>query len=231
MHQDAAVPHGSRQLLMESRPLPKGGGMLFGHRKENTKSPSSVPKESGELARMISSAGRIGLNPLQRIVQAVSRDDFIRFMQKPVLAGAAIHMGTLAARSDGGSQMNRTILFEPTADGEESVSASESLKHAIYPLIKGEYATSTGNVFSIGRIDGNDFIMPDYAISKNHALIEIKRDTYILKDCGSTNGTLLNGTRLQNKPVEVHDRDVISFARYEFTFLYPGSLYDTLMTS
>jgi pSer/pThr/pTyr-binding forkhead associated (FHA) protein len=73
--------------------------------------------------------------------------------------------------------------------------------------------------------------MPDYAISKNHALIEIKRDTYILKDCGSTNGTLLNGTRLQNKPVEVHDRDVISFARYEFTFLYPGSLYDTLMTS
>jgi hypothetical protein len=184
--------------------------------------------EAGGLARMVSSAGRIGLIPLQRMAQAVSREEFIRFMQQPVLAGAAIHMGTLAARSDAGSQMNRTILFEPVGDGAESVSASESLKHAIYPLIKSEYATSTGNVFSIGRIDGNDFIMPDYAISKNHALIEIKRDSYILKDCGSTNGTLLNGTRLQNKPVEIRDRDVISFARYEFSFLFPGSLYDTL---
>jgi hypothetical protein len=203
--------------------------MLFSHPKENTKAQPSLPKESGGLPRMISSAGRISLSALQRMVQAVSREDFIRFMQQPVLAGAAIHMGTLAARSDAGSQMNRTILFEPTGEGGESVSASESLKHAIYPLVKGEYATSTGNVFSIGRIDGNDLIMPDYAISKSHALIEIKRDAYILKDCGSTNGTLLNGTRLQNKPVEIHDRDVISFGRYEFTFLYPGSLYDMLI--
>jgi hypothetical protein len=205
--------------------------MLFGRPKEDTKSQPNHSRETGGLARMISSAGRIGLTALQRMVQAVSREDFIRFMQQPVLAGAAIHMGTLAARSDAGSQMNRTILFEPTGEGGESVSASESLKHAIYPLVKGEYATSTGNVFSIGRIDGNDFIMPDYAISKNHALIEIKRDAYLLKDCGSTNGTLLNGTRLQNKPVEIRDRDIVSFARYEFSFLLPGSLYDTLMTS
>jgi len=40
----------------------------------------------------------------------------------------------------------------------------------------------------------------------------------------------LNGNRLQTKPVEIHDRDVISFARYEFTFLLPSSLYDMLMT-
>lgn len=205
--------------------------MLFGHPKENTKSQPIRSKAAGGLVQMISSAGRIGLNPLQRMVQALSREDFIRFIQKPVLAGAAIHMGTLAAQSDAGSQMDRTILFEPIGAGEESVSPSESLKHAIYPLIKGEHATSTGNIFSIGRIDGNDFIMPDYAISKNHAIIEIKRDAYILKDCGSTNGTLLNGTRLQNKPAAIHDRDVISFARYEFSFLFPGSLYDTLITS
>jgi hypothetical protein len=202
--------------------------MLFSRPKENTISQPNFSKETGGLARMISSAGRIGLNPLQRMAQAVSREDFVRFMQQPVLAGAAIHMGTLAARSEAGAQMNRTILFEPVGDGEESVSASEGLKHAIYPLMKGEYATSTGHIFSIGRIDGNDFIMPDYAISKNHALIEVKRDSYLLKDCGSTNGTLLNGTRLQNKPAEIRDRDVISFARYEFTFLFPGSLYEML---
>jgi pSer/pThr/pTyr-binding forkhead associated (FHA) protein len=56
-------------------------------------------------------------------------------------------------------------------------------------------------------------------------------DAYILKDCGSTSGTLLNGRGCRDKPVEIRDRDVISFARYRFTFLYPGSLYDTLLTS
>jgi hypothetical protein len=178
---------------------------------------------------LVNSAGRIGLNLLQRMVQTVSSEDFIRFMQKPVLAGSAIHLGTLAAQPDRGSrEMNRTILFEPAGDGEDAVSASDSLKLAIYPLIKGEYATSTRDVFSIGRIDGNDFIMPDYAISKKHALIRTKSNSCFLKDCGSTNGTLLNGVRLQDKPEEVRDRDVISFARFEFAFLSPGSLYDTL---
>jgi hypothetical protein len=66
--------------------------MLFSHPKENAKSQPSRPKETGGLARMISSAGRIGLTALQRMVQAVSREDFIRFMQQPVLAGAAIHI-------------------------------------------------------------------------------------------------------------------------------------------
>ncbi|MCK7509943.1 MAG: FHA domain-containing protein [Desulfobacterales bacterium] len=88
--------------------------------------------------------------------------------------------------------------------------------------------TSVGNFFSIGRIDGNDCIMPDYAISKKHALIEFRKGIYLLKDSGSTNGTLLNGARLQAKPFELHDRDVISFARYEFSFLLPGSLYEAL---
>jgi pSer/pThr/pTyr-binding forkhead associated (FHA) protein len=71
-------------------------------------------------------------------------------------------------------------------------------------------------------------IMPDYAISKQHAAIEIKRGNYILRDCGSTNGTMLNSRRLDKKPVELRDKDIVAFARYEFSFLFPGSLYDML---
>jgi hypothetical protein len=211
-------------------------GKAFSRLKGSSHSESPAPQPAaagaspGGLARMVSSAGRISLSMLQRVVQAVSRDDFIRFLPEPALVGSAVHLGTLsAARSDPGSrEMNRTILFEPVEDAEETASASESLKHAIYPLVKSEFSTSSGSVFSIGRVDGNDFIMPDYAISKNHALIEAKRGAYLLKDCGSTNGTTLNGERIQAKPVELHDRDVISFARYEFAFLFPFSLYDML---
>ena len=187
---------------------------------------------AGGVARMVSSSGRIGLPVLQQVARSLSREDFVRFMQQPVLAGAAIHLGTLAAGSSSGSRtLNRTILFEPLEGSTDPGSPSESLKQAIYPLVRSEFATSAGAMFSIGRIDGNDFIMPDYAISKKHAILEIKRGDYFLKDCGSTNGTTLKGERLQNKPVQLRDRDVISFARYEFTFLFPGSLYDMLMAA
>jgi hypothetical protein len=212
--------------------LGKAFSRLKGHAKPETVIPvrSATGAFPAGIARMVSSAGRISLTNLQRLVQAVSREDFARFLQAPVLVGSAIHKGTLASAQSnpGAREMNRTILFEPAEDAEHTASPSESLKHAIYPLVKGEHATSTGNFFSIGRIDGNDCIMPDYAISKKHALIETRRGTYLLKDSGSTNGTFLNGERLSTKAVEIHDCDVISFARYEFTFLLPESFYDIL---
>jgi hypothetical protein len=187
---------------------------------------------TGGVAQMVSSSGRISLPVLQQLARSLSREEFVRFMQQPVLAGAAIHLGTLSARSGSGSlALNRTTLFEPLEGSQDSASASESLKHAIYPLVRGEFATSAGQMFTIGRIDGNDLIMPDYVISKKHAIIEIRRGSYFLKDCGSTNGTTLKGERLQNKPVQLSDRDVISFARYEFTFLFPGSLCDMLLAA
>jgi pSer/pThr/pTyr-binding forkhead associated (FHA) protein len=71
-------------------------------------------------------------------------------------------------------------------------------------------------------------IMPDYAISKRHAIIDIEDGAYYIRDTGSTNGTKLNGSRLSKKPTQLRDKDVVSFARYEFTFLYPKSLYKML---
>jgi pSer/pThr/pTyr-binding forkhead associated (FHA) protein len=126
--------------------------------------------------------------------------------------------------------MNRTVIFE-IDDGEEASSPSETLKHAIYPLVKGEYAAGPVNAFTIGRVDGNDMIMPDYAISKQHAILEIKRGCYTIRDCDSTNGTMVNGKRLDKKPVQLKDGDVVGFARYEFTFLFPESLFDMLSGS
>ena len=72
-------------------------------------------------------------------------------------------------------------------------------------------------------------IMPDYAISKQHAMLEIKRGNYTIMDCGSTNGTMVNGKRINKKPVSLQDGNVVGFARYEFTFLFPESLYDMLI--
>jgi hypothetical protein len=200
--------------------------------KPGSTAPTTIEAPPGGLSRMVTSSGRISLTILERMIQALSPEDFIRYMQEPAMVGSAVHLGTLSATrlNSGSREMNRTILFEPVEDAEESSSASESLKTAIYPLVRGEFATSTGCTFTIGRIDGNDLIMPDYAISKRHAIIDVRRGSYMLKDCGSTNGTTLNGERIQSKPMELHDRDIISFARYEFSFVFPGSLYDMIRT-
>jgi hypothetical protein len=125
-------------------------------------------------------------------------------------------------------ELNSTQIFEPTKSMGASLSASESLKHAVYPLVKGEYPATPRGSFYIGRINGNDMIMPDYAISKRHAIIDIEDGKYYLRDAGSTNGTKINGSRLAKKRMMLKDKDVLGFARYEFTFLYPKSLYKML---
>lgn len=184
---------------------------------------------SGGVASLINSSGRVALPLLQRMAAAVSEEDFIRFIQRPVLAGSGIHLGSLAASAAAAPrELNRTVLFEPIEEGDEGASASESLRHAVYPLVKGEFAASAGTLFSIGRIDSNDFVIPDYAISKRHALIEVRGEEYLLKDCGSTNGTSLNGERLEGKPVKLIDGARVSFARYEFSFLSPRAFYGML---
>jgi FHA domain len=182
-----------------------------------------------KLSKMMKASGRIALSVLQQVVSEHDRTAFASFMPQPALAGSAIHAGNIL-NQDGlsSNQMNRTQLFEPSSGLSGPAAASESLKHAIYPLIKGEYATTPRGTFSIGRVEGNDMIMPDYAISKKHATIQADKGRFDITDCGSTNGTRVNNKPVGKKPITLHDRDVISFARYEFMFLYPETLYTML---
>lgn len=52
----------------------------------------------------------------------------------------------------------------------------------------------------IGRQSGNDLVISDPGVSRNHA--EVLRGTKggaLLRDLGSTNGTIINGTRLESR--------------------------------
>jgi len=185
----------------------------------------------GDIAKMLNASGRIALPTLEKLAKIYSKTKFAIFMEQPALVGSSIQSGSLDLKKRASKEeMNRTVIFE-IEDGEEASSPSETLKHAIYPLVKGEYSTGPVNLFTIGRVDGNDMIMPDYAISKQHAILEIKRDIYSIRDCESTNGTSVNGKRLDKKSVQLKDGDVVGFARYEFAFLSPTSLYDMLIGS
>ena len=185
----------------------------------------------GDISKMLNASGRIPLPTLEKLVKIYHKTKFARFMEQPAFVGSSIQSGSLNLRKRANKEeMNRTVIFQ-IEDGEEASSPSDTLKHAIYPLVKGEYATGPMNSFTIGRVDGNDMIMPDYAISKQHAIVEIKRGIYSIRDCESTNGTMVNGKRVDKKPMQLNDGDVVGFARYEFTFLFPESLFDMLSDS
>ena len=207
--------------------LGKAFGLMKKQKKTADESTGAGGKASaplGNISKMLNASGRIGLQVLQKLAKVYNKGEFERFMQQPVLVGSSIQAGSLATQNrHAKEELNKTVIFN-IDDEETESSPSDSLKHAIYPLIKNEYASGRVNFFSIGRVDGNDMIMPDYAISKQHAIIEIKNGSYLIRDGGSTNGTRINGKRVEKRPVQIKDKDVVAFARYEFTFLFPASL-------
>jgi len=211
--------------------LGKALGLMKKQKKTANKDPGAGDKSRaslGDISKMLNSSGRIGLQMLQKLAKVYTRGEFNRFLQQPVLVGSSIQAGSLATQNrHAEDEINKTVIFK-VDEAESAPSSSDSLKHAIYPLVKNEYTSGNVNIFSIGRIDGNDMIMPDYAISKQHAIIEIKRGNYLIRDGGSTNGTMINGKRVDKKPVQIRDKDVVALARYEFTFFFPESLYEML---
>lgn len=64
--------------------------------------------------------------------------------------------------------------------------------------------------FSIGRLPENDLAIEDTNFSRRHALIEIVDRSIIVSDCGSQNGTFVNGRQVVGA-VELHDGDVLTF--------------------
>ncbi len=50
---------------------------------------------------------------------------------------------------------------------------------------------------SVGRREGNDIIVPDPYCSGSHAELKVEGGEFVITDVGSTNGTLVNGVKLE----------------------------------
>lgn len=64
--------------------------------------------------------------------------------------------------------------------------------------------------FSIGRTPENDLVVDDSSLSRRHALIEDYDGVFNLSDCGSSNGTFINGQSVTSVAA-LHDWDVLTF--------------------
>jgi serine phosphatase RsbU (regulator of sigma subunit) len=70
---------------------------------------------------------------------------------------------------------------------------------------------------TIGRSRENDIFLPDQWLSRHHAEIRKDGDGFALKDLGSKNGTLLNGTRIGGEQ-RLRPGDVITLGEHALTF-------------
>jgi hypothetical protein len=70
---------------------------------------------------------------------------------------------------------------------------------------------------AIGRDAGNDVVINDEAVSARHAVVELNDGTWWVSDQGSTNGTVLNGSRI-GRPERLRDGDVIDIGRVGMRF-------------
>ncbi len=70
--------------------------------------------------------------------------------------------------------------------------------------------------YIIGRDEDADFPVDSGRVSRNHVLIDRDPDGYVIRDLQSTNGTYVNGKKVNE--IELNDGDVVVIADFEFTF-------------
>lgn len=77
---------------------------------------------------------------------------------------------------------------------------------------------SAANQFSfitIGRAKNNDVVVDAHGVSKLHAVIHQRGDTFAIADAGSRNGTFLNGERLHaNRPIALASGDELALSKH-----------------
>ena len=71
-------------------------------------------------------------------------------------------------------------------------------------------------LLSIGRDPSNDVVLPDAMVSRRHAVIEYRGSQYIIRDCNSSNGSLVNGDKVSERGLRDGDLVAIGTARLLF---------------
>ncbi len=78
------------------------------------------------------------------------------------------------------------------------------------PLKKGET--------KVGRSPVSDIVIDDATASAHHAVIAFENGDFVLRDLGSTNGTLVNGAKIEVQSLRTGD--VVQFGESRFIFSY-----------
>lgn len=97
-------------------------------------------------------------------------------------------------------------------DGENTHRATDFTLRLIKGVPLGECYRITGAT-RVGRNQECDIFLVDPSVSRNHALLDVSDGRLTVHDAGSSNGTFVNGERVQLRAL--HPGDVLAFGKTE----------------
>jgi hypothetical protein len=178
---------------------------------------------------LIKTPGKACYRTLVQLATSSTEDDFATFVHCPAFVGAGIRDGELERRSSSNKTWapQTTQMFNPTARG--LLIEGASIDQCIFLLRKPVAGNASAlKRFTVGRGQGSDILINDFAISREHAVVEIRGGSFYLKDLGSSNGTYVNGAAIDDRGTLLENGAAVRFARYEFQFLLAAGLYELM---
>lgn len=121
-------------------------------------------------------------------------------------------MGPVEVRIVGDERLH-TGAFQVTgrmAEGDGGAGAGSIV------LPSGERFSLTESIITVGRHPESNLVLADPNVSRNHAEIRPQGDRFVVVDLGSTNGTRVNGLRVNQQVLQ--DGDDVSFGNTRMRF-------------
>src|SRR6185436_14887298 len=84
-------------------------------------------------------------------------------------------------------------------------------------LPSGERVTLGDRVVTIGRLPDCTIALPDANVSRKHTEVHHRGNAFVIVDLGSTNGTKINGTRIDGERT-LADGDIVSVGSTHLRF-------------
>lgn len=135
-----------------------------------------------------------------------------RITEVPISGPVAVTLGGV-----NGSKLELSLQVSPRDGSSNPHDADDPSRlgqlTAVHPF--------AGTETLIGRAPDCDVFVDDLTVSRNHAVIRRSGTSFTITDLGSTNGTFVNGKRVQT--AELVERDVVSIGGHVFRFT-AGSL-------
>ena len=101
-----------------------------------------------------------------------------------------------------------TVIHKKEASRHTIIAGKEAFRPISLTFDNGPLGGQTKTIegqISIGRRKDNDIIIDEQTISGNHCKIELENNQYVISDLGSTNGTLVNGTKISKIQINLGD--------------------------